>query len=57
MNGWQTLNMVGGCRLRHKHFLGAAAQQAAGQDRRRAVKLAMRFVQVPPNTCGRSRSK
>ena len=39
------------CRLRHKHFLGAAAQQAAGQDRRRAVKLAMRFVQVLSRAC------
>ena len=34
------------CRVRHKHFLRAAADLARGSDRQHATKLAMRFVQV-----------
>lgn len=41
-------------RIRHRHFLRTAADQAYGPNRERAVKLAMRFVQVgrPPTTRG-----
>jgi hypothetical protein len=34
------------CRVRHKHFLRAAADLARGSNRQHATKLAMRFVQV-----------
>ncbi len=34
------------CRVRHKHFLRAASDQARGPGRQQATKLAMRFVQV-----------